>query len=315
MKVSASKATRAANPCLNRLNPLGIAAALPLALGLSCAFSSPLRAAEKATVVEILDGNQLYIDDKQAAIRQTALKPQVITTRESRGQVAFNRDSAARINRFSSLRLGSSCFLLEKGQVLVSGPQGGCTRSARLSVRGTNYLMEVKPDGSTDVTVLEGTVDVQPLREDGKPADRSLVLDPGQQAKVSPAGAITRLLQLTPGDYRDLLGGPLFTNFITAIPGLDALQNYLEKFLPGVLTGSTSYTSKISEVDACNQAQYLIPSKSVVQRFDERVSNTALGPNYECRVYWSLAFRSPGTNLPQPFPTEIKSPIIPNGTL
>ncbi|MEI8250326.1 MAG: hypothetical protein WCF98_04070 [Synechococcus sp. ELA057] len=291
------------------------AIALPLLLGLTCAIPSQVEAAEKATVVEILDGNELYIDQKQAVIKALAVQPQVISTRDSRGQISFNKDAAARINRFSTLRLGSSCFLLDKGQLLVSGKAGGCTRSARLSVRGTNYLMDVKPDGSTDVTVLEGTVDVDSLNDAGKPTGKSLRVQPGQRAKVSPAGAITRLLQLTPGDYRDFLGGPLINGFVSSIPGLSALQNYLEMFLPDVLSGSTGYTSTVSEVDACNQAQYLMPSKSIVKRFDERTIRTVRGPAYVCRVYWSFAFRTPGTNLPLPFPTEVKSPIIPNGSV
>ncbi|HGY5560755.1 MAG TPA: hypothetical protein ACN46P_08220 [Prochlorococcus sp.] len=39
---------------------------------------------------------------------------------------------------------------------MESGKQDGCTRSARLSVRGTNYLLEVSADGATEVSLLEG---------------------------------------------------------------------------------------------------------------------------------------------------------------
>ena len=37
----------------------------------------------------------------------------------------------------------------------MSGKQDGCTRSARLSVRGTNDVLEVSDDGATEVFVLE----------------------------------------------------------------------------------------------------------------------------------------------------------------
>ena len=37
----------------------------------------------------------------------------------------------------------------------MSGKQDGCTRSARLSVRGTNYVLEVSADWATEVFVLE----------------------------------------------------------------------------------------------------------------------------------------------------------------
>ncbi|MFM7361883.1 MAG: hypothetical protein ACKO25_08690 [Cyanobium sp.] len=106
--------------------------------------SPPARAAgtaDTAVVQEILDGKELYIDEKPARVRERAAAPDVVRTRNSRGQLTFGSGAAGRLNRFSQLRLGSSCFLMEKGQILVSGRQNGCTRSARLSVRGTNYLL------------------------------------------------------------------------------------------------------------------------------------------------------------------------------
>jgi hypothetical protein len=36
---------------------------------------------------------------------------------------------------------------------------------------------------------------------------------------------------------------------------------------PAALAGSNTYQSAISEVDACNQAQYLMPAKATVQGF------------------------------------------------
>ena len=53
------------------------------------------------------------------------------------------------------MQLGSSCYQLTQGQILVFGKQDGCTRSARLSVRGTNYVLEVSADWATEVFVLE----------------------------------------------------------------------------------------------------------------------------------------------------------------
>ncbi len=38
---------------------------------------------------------------------------------------------------------------------MVSGKQDGCTRSVRLSVRGTNDVLEVSDGGATEVFVLE----------------------------------------------------------------------------------------------------------------------------------------------------------------
>ena len=140
----------------------GVAPASLVLVPLLALGTIPVRAAESATVQEILDGDQLYIDQKQARVKARADAPQVVSTKDSRGQLAFSGGAAGRLNRFSILRLGTSCFLMEKGQILVSGKQNGCTRSARLSVRGTNYVVDVQEDGSSEISVLEGAVEVEP---------------------------------------------------------------------------------------------------------------------------------------------------------
>ncbi|MCT0230329.1 FecR family protein [Synechococcus sp. CS-1324] len=123
-----------------------------------------MRASETARVVEILDGRELFIDARQAEINQTALSPQQLNTRNSRAHLTFRSGATARLNRFTQLRLGRSCFLLTKGQVLVSGKQSGCTKSLRLSSRGTTFIISVNADGSTDVMVLEGVVEAEHLQ-------------------------------------------------------------------------------------------------------------------------------------------------------
>ena len=48
---------------------------------------------------------------------------------------------------------------------MVSGKQDGCTRSALLSARGTNDVLEVSDDGAPEVFVLEceaECLDVEP---------------------------------------------------------------------------------------------------------------------------------------------------------
>jgi len=155
----------------------------------------PAKASESATVREILDGNQLFIDARQAKVNETALSPQQISTQNSRGQLLFRSGAAARINRFTQLRLGKSCFLLAKGQVLISGKENGCTKSLRLSSRGTNYLISLNDDGTVDVIVLEGTVETDQLLAD----------DPST-ANPAQLGTLLEMLNR----QRDQIGNPEF---------------------------------------------------------------------------------------------------------
>jgi hypothetical protein len=192
------------------------------------------RAAETAVVQEILDGKELFIDQNPARVSQTARAPQQLSTRNSRGQIRFEGGAVGRINRFSQLRLGSDCFLVDRGQVLVSGRQSGCTRSARLSVRGTNYLLEVNEAGESNLSVLEGSVQVEPLR-DGQPTGQApATVGAGQSLRLSAEGVVLSLLALSSGDYRQILAGPLFEGFRLPLPAIDALESYLRSNVPGV---------------------------------------------------------------------------------
>ena len=180
------------------LRGLALLAAAPGLAGVIALL--PARAAtESATVREILDGNQLFIDARQAKVNQTALTPQEITTQNSRGQLEFQTGAAARINRFTQLRLGKSCFLLSKGQVLISGKQSGCTKSLRLSSRGTNYLISVNDDGTVDVIVLEGTVQ----------ADQAPGTDPSTGQTAGQPPQLSQLLAEL-NQRRDQVGTPEF---------------------------------------------------------------------------------------------------------
>jgi hypothetical protein len=207
--------------------------------------ATPAFSAESATVQEILDGRELYIDQQQARVKDRANAPQLVSTRESRGQLSFSGGAAGRLNRFSILRLGRSCFLLDKGQILVSGQQNGCTRSARMSVRGTNYVLEVTDSGETELSVLEGSVQVEDLRN-GEPTDKPpTTVQAGQRLRLSPEGVILGLLQLSAGDYGSILDGPLFSGYSVPLPAFGALESYVRSYVPGVSLPSVPFAPSL----------------------------------------------------------------------
>ena len=200
-------------------------------LTISLVGTAPVFAdSQKATIEEILDGDELFIDDQKAKVEQKAQPPQVISTGLSRGQIGFSGGAVGRINRQSLVKLGSSCFLLNKGQILISGRQNGCTSSSRLSVRGTNYVLKVSDDGSTDLAVLEGSVEVT----DNSGEQEAVTVEAGQRLQLSPAGVVIGLLQLAAGDYQRILDGPLFIGYTAPLPGLADLRRYLNLNVPGL---------------------------------------------------------------------------------
>lgn len=218
------------------LRPQSQALALVL-LAAAVLTSRPLAAQQSQTAVvqEILDGKELFIDREQARVKQQARSPQLISTGKSRGQLAFDGGAVGRLNRQSQLRLGSTCFLLDRGQVLVSGKQAGCTRSARLSVRGTNYVLEVTEAGDTEISVLEGELEVQ-AGQGGEvlPETSPTTLKAGQRLRISPEGVVLAVLALSSGDYTRIITGPLFEGFRLPLPAQAALEGYLRSNLPAV---------------------------------------------------------------------------------
>ena len=75
--------------------------------------------------------------------------------------------------------------------------------------------------------------------------------------------------------------------------------------------GWSEYTSNISEVDACNQAQYLMPKQSVPQQYVLKVKNGT----FRCKVRWSEKAGAEPSNLPVLLPAKIRQPIFAGGWL
>ena len=75
--------------------------------------------------------------------------------------------------------------------------------------------------------------------------------------------------------------------------------------------GWSEYTSNISEVDACNQAQYLMPEQAVPQQYVLKVKDG----NFRCKVRWSDKAGAEPSNLPVLLPAKIGQPIFAGGWL
>jgi hypothetical protein len=186
-----------------------------------------------ARVQEILDGNELYIDQKQAKVNQLAYKPELISTKQSRGSIAFSTGAQARINRNSQLRLGSGCARLTQGQMLVSGKQNTCVGSVKMSVRGTHYIVEVLEDGTTEVAVLDGQMTFSPgdtatkLRPDSREFAEREVL------RFGPDGQLLSRRCMVAADYRRYFGSDLIQGFFFPLPMVRNLVSTLGLAVPG----------------------------------------------------------------------------------
>ena len=186
-----------------------------------------------ARVQEILDGNELFIDRKQARVNQLAYRPEVITTGNSRGSLALSNGAQARISKNAQLRLGADCARLQKGQMLVSGKQDTCVGSIRMSVRGTHYVVEVLEDETTQVAVLDGMMTFSPsLGESGKPSVVPLAAN-REVLRFAADGQLESRRCLVSSDYRRYFASDLLQGFFFPLPKVQALTSMLLGSVPG----------------------------------------------------------------------------------
>ncbi len=114
----------------------------------------------QATIKEILDGTQVFIQNQQAKVNDVARLRQRVRTGDARAELTFNNGVVARLAKNSILTVGQ-CARLQKGTLLVNGTANGCTSSIVAAVRGTTYVLEVDESGKQEVKVLEGEVVVR----------------------------------------------------------------------------------------------------------------------------------------------------------
>lgn len=112
-----------------------------------------------ATVTEVLDSDQIFIQNRRAAVNSVAQRQQRVRTQAARASLRFNNGAVARLAHNSSLMVGQ-CAQLNRGTLLVNGTLSGCSTTTVAGVRGTIYTLEVTEAGETIIQVFEGEVAV-----------------------------------------------------------------------------------------------------------------------------------------------------------
>jgi len=166
------------------LSCLGLCLSLCLAQALSAT-----QGITHATIKEILDGTQVFIQNQQAKVNDVAQLRQRVRTGDARAELTFNNGVVARLAKNSILTVGQ-CARLQRGTLLVNGTVNGCTASIVAAVRGTTYVLEVDESGKQELKVLEGEVLVR----------REATPDPAEPTTESPqvTPSPTPLAQPTP---------------------------------------------------------------------------------------------------------------------
>jgi hypothetical protein len=201
-----------------------------------------------ATIREILDGNQVFIQDRPARVNDIGRLRQQVRTAAARAGLLFNDSpSGVRLGQKSSMVVGSQCIQLLQGKVLISGKVGlnGCVGRVTVRPVGTVYIMSLDEQGG-QVTVLDGTVEVFNTDNPGT----SVKVGAGQSVEITAAGNLATTASGNPTPPQTLsqsqlvaVSAPLIQGFQVPLPGLDNVaflkprEGFTPTFLRDALVG------------------------------------------------------------------------------
>lgn len=178
-----------------------------------------------ATIVEVLDSNQVYIQGEQAQQNDVAGLGQQVSTGQARAGLQFNNNAAIRLGQNSSLVVGSKCVQVKRGRVIISGSARGCVGSIIAVTRGTIYALEAQETDNGLVyicKVLQGEVAVSKTDDD---TSKPIFLKERQKISATPLGGFGAIEELSQEEFEELLGGSLFKDFKIAIPNIEKLPS------------------------------------------------------------------------------------------
>lgn len=200
-----------------------------LSMGLSPAQAQ----ISQATVTEVLDGNQVFIQGRQARISSTAGAGQQVSTGSSRAGLRFNNGAAGRLRSNTSLVIGQ-CIQVQQGGIIASGPTNACIGSIRVATRGTTFFTELGTDDIYAMKVLEGSVGLVPIENTSSPVPEIFVRQ-GQKVSVTKDGHIGTPELITAVEAQEIVNGDYFTGFVQPLPGVSNLQRSLQEEFPGIV--------------------------------------------------------------------------------
>ncbi len=199
-----------------------------LSMGLSPAQAQ----ISQATVTEVLDGNQVFIQGRQARISSMAGAGQQVSTGSSRAGLRFNNGAAGRLRSNTSLVIGQ-CIQVQQGGIMASGPTNACIGSIRVATRGTTFLTELGTDDIYAMKVLEGSVGLAPIENASSPVPEIFIRQ-GQKVSVTKDGHIGTPELITAVEAQEIVNGDYFNGFVQPLPGVSNLQRSLQEQYPNI---------------------------------------------------------------------------------
>lgn len=184
----------------------------------------------RATITEVLEGNQIYIQNRQAKVNDQARSGELVRTGRTRAELKFNTGAVGRLGYNAVLTVSNQCVRLQQGSILVNGSVNGCTKSVVAGVRGTTYVLSTDEQEQEQVQVLEGEVIVSGQRMFRR---EQVILKPGQRVVFNAQRRFNPVSQVTQQEFDETLRGNLFKGFQQNLPSIDKVKRSYEQLYPG----------------------------------------------------------------------------------
>lgn len=190
-------------------------ALMALSCGLVIIYSQELASQSQrpgitqAVISKILQGDQVFIQQKKAKVKDIAKRGEQVRTGVSRAELVFNNQATVRLAPNSNLVVGSCGAQLERGQGLFTGGISACTNTVTAAVRGTSYMIDLTDGKDEQINVLEGEIAVQKNTLD----QRQWKVREGENCRIDPDKSEVIIKPLSEREFRRVLKGKLFKSF------------------------------------------------------------------------------------------------------
>jgi hypothetical protein len=231
----------------------GFLISLCLVLGVGAWLNPAQAQISQATVTEVLDGDQVFIQGSKVRVNSVAGAGQQVSTGASRAGLRFNNGAEGRLRPNTSLIIGQ-CVQIQQGGIVASGPTNACAGSVRAATRGTTFIMELEEDGTYGCKVLEGSVAMTSIEDPSSTPDpestpnltstpnptpsaspqEEIILEQGKKVSISKEGRIGKPESITAEEILAILNGSLFSGYTRQLPGGGNLQRAVQQLFPGI---------------------------------------------------------------------------------
>jgi FecR protein len=187
----------------------------------------------QAQVTKILQGDQVYVRDVQAKLRDIAKAGEQVRTGLSRAELTFNNQAIARLAPNSRMTVGNCGAQLQQGQALFTGAISACTSTVTAAVRGTTYTIDLSNDDNEQFNVLEGEIEVNRINPLASDLKKQWKVKGGENCLIDPLKRKIVIKPLEERQFRRLLKGRLFKGFEQEDRRLARIEEIYTRLYPG----------------------------------------------------------------------------------